>query len=98
MLCDVNKLFVFKSLLTTPSNVLPLHFKQTFPPIIQIFTEGDGIESRLPFKIFSTLLAYIWKWHVERLDQIKSKKLVKCSDLRAYKHFYYALQSRQDKE
>ena len=25
----VNKLIVFKSLLTTPSNVLPLHFKQT---------------------------------------------------------------------
>ena len=53
----VNKLFVFKSLLTTPSNVLPLHLKQTFPPIIWIFTEGegDGIKSRLPFKIFSTL-------------------------------------------
>ena len=30
----VNKLFVFKSLLTTLSNVLPLHLKQTFPPII----------------------------------------------------------------
>ena len=53
----VNKLFIFKSLLTTPSNVLPLHLKQTFPPIICIFTEGegDGIESRLSFKIFSTL-------------------------------------------
>ena len=53
MLGDVNKLFVFKSLLTMPSNVLPLHLKQ----IIWIFTEGegDGIESRLPFKIFSTL-------------------------------------------
>ena len=56
MLGDVNKL-VFKSLLTTPSNVLPLHLKQTFPPIIWIFTEGegDGIKSRLFFKIFSTL-------------------------------------------
>ena len=30
----VNKLFVFKSLLTTPSNVLPLYLKQIFPPII----------------------------------------------------------------
>ena len=40
-----------------PSNVLPLRLKQTFPPIIWIFTEGegDGIESRLPFKIFSAL-------------------------------------------
>ena len=54
---DVIKLFVSKSLLIMPSNVLPLHLKQTFPPIIWIFTEGegDGIESRLPFKIFSTL-------------------------------------------
>ena len=41
-----------------PSNVLSLHLKQTFPPIIWIFTEGegDGIEYRLSFKIFSTLL------------------------------------------
>ena len=40
-----------------PSNVSTLHLKQTFPPIIWIFNEGegDGIESRLPFKIFSTL-------------------------------------------
>ena len=30
----VNKLFIFKSLLRTPSHVLPLHLKQTFPPII----------------------------------------------------------------
>ena len=39
------------------SNVLPLQLKQTFLPIIWIFTEGegDGIKSRLPFKIFSTL-------------------------------------------
>ena len=57
MLGDVNKLFVFKTLLTTSSNVSPLHLKQTFPPIIWVFTEGegDGMESRLPFKIFSTL-------------------------------------------
>ena len=44
-----------------PRNVLPLHLKQTFPPIIGIFTkgEGDGIESRLPFKIFSTLAIFL---------------------------------------
>ena len=57
MLCDVNKLFVFQILLATPNNVLPLHLKQTFPPIFQILTEGDRRESRLPF-IFSTL--FIW--------------------------------------
>ena len=41
----------------TPRNVLSLHLKQTFPPIIWIFTEGegDGIKFRLPFKIFCTL-------------------------------------------
>ena len=49
LLGDFNKPFVFKSLLTRPSNVWPLHLKQTFPPIIWIFTEGEGdeIESRL---------------------------------------------------
>ena len=47
----------FKSLLTSPSNVLPLHIKQTFTPIIWIFndSEGDGIKCRLPFKICSSL-------------------------------------------
>ena len=39
--------FCPKGLLTAPNNVLPLHPKPTFPPIIWIFTEGDGIESRL---------------------------------------------------
>ena len=40
-----------------PSNGLPLHLSQIFPPIIWIFTEdeGDGIKSLLFFKIFSTL-------------------------------------------
>ena len=58
LLGQINKLFVFKSLLTTPSNVLTLHLKQTFPPIIWIFTqdEGDGIESSLSSWIFFTLL------------------------------------------
>ena len=39
-------------------NVLPLHLNPAFLPIIWIFTEveGDGIKSRLPFKIFSTLV------------------------------------------
>jgi hypothetical protein len=60
----VIKFFVFKSLLTTPGNVLPLHPKQIFPPIIWIFTKGkgDGIEFRLPFKIFSTYIRNILKF------------------------------------
>jgi len=35
--------------------------KQIFPPIILIFTkgEGDGIKARLPFKIFSILIKII---------------------------------------
>ena len=52
------KLFVFKSLLTAPSNVLPLHLEQIFQPIIWIFTEGDWIKSRLPFKI----IYYDWNF------------------------------------
>ena len=57
LLGDVNKLFVLKSLLTMPSNVFPLHLKQTSPSIVRIFIEGwgDRIQSRLPFKVFSTL-------------------------------------------
>ena len=49
------QIFCFKILLTMPSNVLPSHLKQTFPPMVWIFIEGEEIESRLPFKIFSTL-------------------------------------------
>ena len=45
----VNKLLEAKSLLTSPSNVLPYYLKETFPLMIWIFTEveGDGIKSRL---------------------------------------------------
>ena len=68
MLGDVNKLFVFKSLLTIPSNVLPVQLKQTFPRIIWIFIEGegDGIESRLPCKFlksFVCIVVGIWSEH-----------------------------------
>ena len=61
MLGDDITLFVFKSLFTMPSNVLPLHHKQTLLPIIWIFNEGQGdeIKYRLPFKIFSTLTCSI---------------------------------------
>ena len=54
----VNKLLKTKSLLTSPSNVLPLHPKQTFRLLNWIFTqdEGDGIEFRISSLIFSTLL------------------------------------------
>ena len=43
---------------------LPYYLKQTFPPIIGIFTEGesDGIKSRLPFKIFFTLPNIVRTW------------------------------------
>ena len=49
----VNIFFCAKSLLTTPSNIWPLHFMRIFPPIIWTFTEseGDGIKSRLSSKI-----------------------------------------------
>ena len=45
---------VFNKLLKIESNVLPLQTKQYFLPIIWIFyeDEGDGIEFRLPLKIF----------------------------------------------
>ena len=49
LLVLVNKLLKTKSLLTRPSNVLPLHLKQTFPPIIWIFTEGEGDKIKSKF-------------------------------------------------
>ena len=63
----VNKLFVLKSLLIMPSNVLPLHLKQTFLPIIFTEGEGDGIESRLPFKTFSTVEK--WQKNLPLIDE-----------------------------
>ena len=49
--------FLYSKVCWQCSKNLPLNLKHTFPPIIWIFTvgEGDGIESRLPFKISSTL-------------------------------------------
>ena len=45
----VNKLLKTKSLLTSPSNVLPYHLSEG---------EGDGMESRLSSLTFSTLQLY----------------------------------------
>ena len=64
LLVVVNKLLktkVTKSLLTSPSNVLPYYLQKPFPPIIWIFTEseGDGIKSRRSFEIFSTLKYWV---------------------------------------
>ena len=63
-----------------PSNVLPLQLNQTFPPVIWILTEGecDGIESRLPSKIFSIL---IW-WSLLPYLLEQKKQRVQDSDLK----------------
>ena len=69
----VNKLLKTKSLLTSPSNVLPYYLKETFPSMIWIFTkvEGDGINKLFVFKGFAfTAQAYFpahnlnfhWSW------------------------------------
>ena len=81
MLANVNKLFVFQSLLTMPSNVLPLHLKQAFPPIIWI-GEGDRIESRLPFKIFSTL-------SLKTPQQLPKPFAVQMAKPKAYIYFHF---------
>ena len=63
----VNKHLDTKSLLTIPSNVLPLPINRpahqaNFPAHDLIFTEdeGDEFESRLPFRIFSTLIVSLF--------------------------------------
>ena len=75
MLGVVNKLLKTKSWLTSSSNVLPYCLKESFTPIVWIFTEveGDGIESRLSSWIFSTLLEVEWAtWNsnLERTLQV----------------------------
>ena len=80
LLAIVNKLLKTKSLLTSPSNV---YLKYTFPPIIWIFTEGEGdwIESRSPFRIYILLYplptslqkcssSYVWQLIPSRLRTI----------------------------
>ena len=59
MLGDVNKLFVFKNLLTNLGYVLPLHLKQTLPPIIWIFTIGEG-DGQNPGYILKSFLLNIF--------------------------------------
>ena len=65
------------------SNVLPLHLNQTFQLIIWIFTEGegDGIESRLPFKIFSTLYENKDKMLIKLSSPTKQKEKSKNANL-----------------
>ena len=62
-----------------PSNVLPLHVKQIFPPIMWIFTEGegDGIESRVPFKIFSNLQNKCY-WFSSSTDNSLGRQCIIC--------------------
>ena len=52
----VNKLFKIKSFLTMPSNVLPLHLKQTFPPIIGFSLKVKVMGSNPAYLLKSFLL------------------------------------------
>ena len=61
LLSVVNNFFVFKSLLTTPSNVLPLQLKQTFPSIIECSLKVMGLNPGYLLKIVSNLLKKISK-------------------------------------
>ena len=55
-----NKLLNTKSLLTMPSNVLPLCLKQTFPPTIWTFIEGEGDEIESTLSSNLNLFNFIW--------------------------------------
>ena len=66
----VDTLFIFKSLLTTPSNVLPLHLKQIFLPIIWSCRWWDWIQS-----IFLNLIYFSVVIH---LSWIFAKELSTC--------------------
>ena len=53
--------FEKKKFVDIPNNVLPYYLKLTFPPIIRIYTEGDGIESRLSSYTFSSAYPVIFR-------------------------------------
>ena len=77
MLGDANKLFVFKSLFTKPSNVLPLHLKQTFhnSNFHWSWRWWDLIQAT--FKIFSTLNIYRQVFRMYQLLQLLHKSQLK---------------------
>ena len=66
----VNKLFVFKSLLTTLSNVFPLHFKQVFLPIFEFrpkvkvmgLNPGYLVKSSLLYALHSNSKSWVVFW------------------------------------
>ena len=80
----------FQKFVDNAQQCFALHLKQTFPPIIWTFTEdeGDRIESRLPFEIFSTLSGkhskYMQRLIVKKLSRkISFKYATMASPLRA---------------
>ena len=61
-------LFVFKSFLTRPSNILTLQLKQTFLTIIWIFTKGEGDEIKSKLSSYSFLLSV---YHISNTRSIR---------------------------
>ena len=76
-----------KSLLTSPRNVLPLHPKQTFPPIILIFVQVKVMELNpgYLFKIFPTFHGT----HMEVLAVKKNQSnfVIKCGTKAIFSRF-----------
>ena len=81
--------FVFKSLLTTPSNVLPLHLKQTFPKVMGL-TPGYLLEyfllyQRLPMHSNSCqypLMNYLDECEEKHYDNLEESNSEIDKDLR----------------
>ena len=73
LLGDVKKLFILKTLVTKPNNFTPQ----------ANYIEDDGIESRLPFKIFSTLrMQNVIHYVKEKLLKPRNKTNIKNVDSR----------------
>ena len=65
-----NNLLVFKKLLTTPSNVLPLHLNQTFPPIFE-FSQKVKVMGSDPGYLLKSFLLFTWfSWFRAFLETI----------------------------
>ena len=91
MYCGSHRINLINLASTAPNNVLPLHLKQTFPPMIWIFTEDEGNPCYLlksydlpvcHLYSFESIVRYFGKnlWHlkIETAAHVRKRTWYKC--------------------
>ena len=70
--------FFFKSLLTMPSNVLPLHLKQTFPPKFEFLLKVKAMGLNPGYLLKSFLLYVLYSFQQKAFCQSSLRWRVQC--------------------